>query len=295
MKMKKYLLCATMIFIFVVCLSIKASAQESSTYTGVIDSPWNTGTVTTNNQGNTTSDDSEFPRQLTVTSGNSGNSGQITLYGSGGSYYAASGAGGSYPHFGYKSTSNGMEVVCLSGLGVNAPPSSASCIRQDAWADEKNGYALGYILHTINSGSADATTKYYFAELLAMYYLHRNNQYPFGVSSYGSGSTLYKNIVNSSSNLVPGTGKTFMQIINGAIEYADSVVTAEISTSKGDNVNLKFTLNEEDGYYYSNTITITSNLSFNVKPSNSKFQVVKSGKKYTFKINKNTKVIVKCK
>ena len=184
-----------------------------------------------------------------------------------------------YPKFDFKKSESSGDVICLSGLTVEAPGLGVQC-RTTNWSDIKQSYGAGYILNLMYSSSASTNEKYYFSEILIEYYLgtlNFSNEAPHEFES---------RIVNDSSFKVPGTNKSFMEIVNGATSYANSVVAqaASIKVDGSNQANLTFTLNE-DGYYYSNQITIESNKSYgNVTPNNSKFTVIKDGNKYKFKI-----------
>lgn len=188
-----------------------------------------------------------------------------------------------FPHFGYKHDINNNDIVCLSGLSTSTPPYGTTCYKNN-WGTSKQGFAVGYILNEIYSGSASARIKYYFADLLVMYYVRNGS---FGHSRYdGTNPTrprLRNDIVNNDAFKIPGTNKSFKQIINEAKEYANSVPDTALTTiSTGSaTYNLNFTL--RDGYYYSNTITLTETPNIN----NPKFTFDKNGDKYTFKISES--------
>lgn len=179
----------------------------------------------------------------------------------------------SYPWVFHKITS-AADTICISGLGATSP-AGRNCTIKNSWSDAQKK-TIAYIINTVsgtNGGNQKLTNEqYYWAELLINYYL--------GTFSPGTGTYIYKNIIDN-SNYKIAANKSFKTIIDeakayGATTYND--VTLDVSGS-----NLDFTKNT-DGYYYSNEITISSNASYNVSLSNNKFEAVKNGDKYVFKI-----------
>ena len=194
-----------------------------------------------------------------------------------------------YPAFYYKTITDGGGIICLSGLNIVRPKAEDGACNLIEWDNPKQSYAVAYILDFIrNSGTANDQEKYYYQELIVFDYLGLldPNSDAYRGKSY---ETQVSNIINNVKNanrIIAGTGKTWNEILTAAAQTANNTDTSAASLTVNGNrtANLTFTLNE-DGYYYSNPVTITANTTVpSITPSNSKFKVDKSGNQYTFKI-----------
>lgn len=178
-----------------------------------------------------------------------------------------------YPYFHVKNSSYG-NIICVSGLGVNEPVANLSCTKT-SFTSANQDKGVAYIINTIIGPGGSATVsneKYYWLEVLINAYL--------GTYSPASGSYMSNNVINSDVKIA-GTGMTYNEIVNGAINYAKANYSSSLSADK---TNLSFTANS-DGYYYSEPVTITSSAAYSLTSlNNSKFSYDKNGDVYTFKI-----------
>ena len=187
-----------------------------------------------------------------------------------------------YPAFFYKVATDNKLMICLSGLNVYRPKSDdGQCTLSNNWGDKKS-YVVASIIDQINKGSASDHEKYYYQELIVFDYLGLLEE-TYTNDNYNTQARNLKNRVKNANKEIAGTGKTWAQILEAA-ENVD-ISPASITVNGGSSVNLTFVLNEEDGYYYSQPVTIESNTTIPaITPNNSKFEVTKNGKEYTFKI-----------
>ena len=182
-----------------------------------------------------------------------------------------------YPYFTIKQATIGgktVRAVCLSGMTYDRPAVNQTCTLDKNW-DANQSAAVGYIIKTIESGSGDEFQKTYLEENIVQHYL--------GVLVVGN--TEEKRRANNfitfyTKNKIPGTNMTLPQIVEAAKNSNKISITANDAKT----VNLKFEL-KEDGYYYSNPVTISSSEAYELGAvDNKKFEVVKNGNTYTFKI-----------
>lgn len=211
-----------------------------------------------------------FPASINITAQGGG----LTLNNSLSVVTGVNRADATYPWFHVKNSNEGR-VVCLSGLEVPAP-TSGTCTKTN-WSNSKDGYVLGYIAHIMGNGTSNGN--YYFQELLGLEYLGKLNK--------GEGSNFYNYIYGKSgiTHTIESTGKTFAQILTEAQNYANNVSEPSITVNNASTAAVTFTKNE-DGYYYSNTVSIRSSENYTLgTPTNSKFSVDNlGGNKYRFKI-----------
>ena len=180
-----------------------------------------------------------------------------------------------YPWFHIKNSDAGR-VLCLSGLSVNAPGSGVVCNYSSGWTNSKDSYAIAYIINTINNTNASSDLKYWWQEVLI-------NGYFGNLDKYDEGSRTYEYIINSDKTIL-STGKSYKKIMSDAKAYSNSDFSATITANNSKSVALTFTL-DDDGYYYSNKVTIASNTTYDMGSiTNSKFSYTKSGDSYVFKI-----------
>ena len=180
-----------------------------------------------------------------------------------------------YPWFHIKNSNEGR-VVCMSGLQVSAPGSGVECKFSSGWTDSKNSYAVAYIINTINKADASNDLKYWWQEILITGYLGT-------LKDYSKGSNMYEYVINSDKQIL-NTGKSYKKIIRDATAYSKRDFSTSITANNSKKVNLKFTL-ADDGYYYSDKVTIESNTTYDMgNLSNSKFSYTKNGDTYVFKI-----------
>jgi len=189
-------------------------------------------------------------------------------------------ADATYPWFHVKNSNKGT-VICLSGINVNTPSSGATCT-----LISDTNYGVAYIIDLINRSNGTANEKYYWSEVLVNGYLGTLEQLN------DTNSFMYTKIINDNSKKILNTNLSFSEIINEAKKYNSSVVTDPTITVEGKkSVDLVFTKNS-DGFYYSNPISISSNVAYDLGTlSNSKFSYEKNGNSYVFKI-KETDVTV---
>lgn len=185
-----------------------------------------------------------------------------------------------YPCFRHKTSDLG-DAICTSD-NDNPPKVGATCTVSSWPASVKNaGYGVARIIQIVTgteSGSKILTdAQYYWAEVLIKYY----------IGEYTPKETSYTqiNIINKGITLATSEGKnwTWNAIIDEAKSYANSIITPALNVSSN---NLTFTLSN-DGYYYSNKITISSDIELTPVLSNNKFSYDKTGNDYTFKIKED--------
>jgi len=177
-----------------------------------------------------------------------------------------------YPYFHVKNSSAG-NIICVSGLGENEPVSGLTC-NQVSWSDAKQAKGVAYIINTIIGTGGSATVsneKYFWSEVLINDYL--------GTYSPSDNSYMSINVINNSSVKIASTGKTYKEILSGATSYANADYSASLSANR---TSVTFTLSGD--YYVSTPVTITSSTTASVTLNNSKFETVKDGNTYTFKI-----------
>lgn len=180
-----------------------------------------------------------------------------------------------YPWFHIKNSNQGR-VLCLSGLSVNAPGSGVVCNYSSGWTNSKDSYAIAYIINTINNTNASSDLKYWWQEVLI-------NGYFGNLDKYDEGSRTYEYIINSDRTIL-NTGKSYKKLMSDAKAYSNSDFSTTITANNSKSVALTFTL-DDDGYYYSNKVTIASNTTYDMGSiTNSKFSYTKSGDSYVFKI-----------
>ena len=184
-----------------------------------------------------------------------------------------------YPWFHIKNSNKGR-VICLSGFNVSSAPSGSECSLNSSWSNTQDSYAIAYIIDTINKTSASEDLKYWWQEVLINGYYGKLEQ------EYKAGQRTYDYIIGS-SNKILNTGKTYRQLMTAAEAYGKSNFTPSIEVEDKSSANLTFTL-ADDGYYYSNKITIDSSESYTMgNISNSKFSYTKTGDSYVFKIKES--------
>ena len=179
-----------------------------------------------------------------------------------------------YPWFHVKNSNEGT-VICLSGTQVDAPGSGSTCELKSS-----SEYGVAYIIDLISKTNANDNEKYYWQEILVNGYLEtleqlRNPQ-----------SATYINIISQNDRKILNTGKSFSEIINEAKTYSNNAsIKANISVNGKKTIDLTFTKGN-DGYYYSNNVTITSNVVYEMGTiQNTKFTYDKNQDgTYTFKI-----------
>lgn len=180
-----------------------------------------------------------------------------------------------YPWFHIKN-SNAGRVVCLSGLDTPTPIPGVVCSHANDWTNSKDSYAIAYILDTINDTNASDDLKYWWQEVLITGYYGN-------LAKYQAGSRTYDKIINSDSTIL-NTGKSYKKLISDAVAYSNQDFSTSITANNSKNVTLTFTLGN-DGYYYSNAVTIASNTTYDMGSlSNSKFSYTNDGDTYVFKI-----------
>lgn len=180
-----------------------------------------------------------------------------------------------YPWFHIKN-SNAGRVVCLSGLDTPTPIPGVVCSYANDWTNSKDSYAIAYILDTINDTNASDDLKYWWQEVLITGYYGN-------LAKYQAGSRTYDKIINSDSTIL-NTGKSYKKLISDAVAYSNQDFSTSITANNSKNVTLTFTLGN-DGYYYSNAVTIASNTTYDMGSlSNSKFSYTNDGDTYVFKI-----------
>lgn len=180
-----------------------------------------------------------------------------------------------YPWFHIKNSTAGR-VLCLSGLSVNAPGSGVVCNYSNSWTNSKDSLGIAYIINTINATNASADLKYWWQEVLI-------NGYYGNLDNYKAGSRTYDYII-SSDRAILNTGKSYSKLMSDAKAYSNKDFSTSITANNSKNVSLTFTLGN-DGYYYSNGVTISSNTAYDMGSlSNSKFSYTKNGDSYVFKI-----------
>ena len=180
-----------------------------------------------------------------------------------------------YPWFHIKNSTAGR-VLCLSGLSVNAPGSGIVCNYSNSWTNSKDSLGIAYIINTINATNASEDLKYWWQEVLI-------NGYYGNLDNYKSGSRTYDYIIGSDRTIL-NTGKSYSKLMSDAKAYSNKDFSTSITANNSKNVSLTFTLGN-DGYYYSNAVTISSNTTYDMGSlSNSKFSYTKSGDSYVFKI-----------
>ena len=169
----------------------------------------------------------------------------------------------------YHKNSTGGQVTCISGLSHKRPEVGRTCDLVTNWSND-NKYGIGYIHHLLYNASGAAYEKYWWDNYLTLYYLGTLEDRFFRESI--------------SNKVILNTGKTFSQIITEARAYAANIPTSSITANGSKNTSVTFTLND-DGYYYSNEVTIVANDDYSMGPiNNTKFSYTKNGDKYIFKI-----------
>ena len=182
-----------------------------------------------------------------------------------------------YPYFHVKNSSKGT-VVCLSGIrDVNAPGENTSCTLETS-----TNHGVAYIINLIYGTAKTDNEKYYWTEVLVNGYLGTLEQLK------ETNSYFYLNIISKNDKKIMGTGYSFNEILQNAKKYENSVVKdPTITVDNKESVNLVFTKNN-DGYYYSNAVTINSNVTYDFGTlSNGKFSYTKNGNSYVFKIKES--------
>lgn len=181
-----------------------------------------------------------------------------------------------YPWFHVKNSNKGT-VVCLSGINVNTPSNGATCT-----LTSETNYGVAYIIDLINKSNGTANEKYYWTEVLVNGHLNKLEQLN------DTNSFMYINVINNNNKKILNTNLSFNKILTESKKYETSVMTNPTITVDGKkNVELIFTKNS-DGYYYSNPITISSNVTFDLGTlSNSKFTYDANGNSYIFKIKES--------
>ena len=206
-----------------------------------------------------------FPSTITV--GREGT--QISLNSSGNVISNASSDTG-YPWFHVKNSDSG-NIVCLSGIDSTVPTASTTCSLTSM--SSHDSYGVAYIIDLLTSTSGRDYDSYYWTELLTQQFLDKLKR--------GPGTNIYNNYISpSSTRTILNTGMTFSQIISAAESYASSGGSAYVNVSTN---TLTFTLNE-DGYYYSNEVSISPSSATLGTPSNSKFICSKNSGKVSCKI-----------
>lgn len=183
-----------------------------------------------------------------------------------------------YPCFWYKNSSSGT-AICSSGLGVDNPNENSIYKKDTSFSqNEKDRIVTAYIINLINKDSADLNTKFYWQEILVLGYLK---------GTLKKGTLVYNKIIAPQEPYtILNTGMTYKGIIEAAQAYYDNEkYKATISVDKQ---TVTFTKNE-DGNYYSDEITVTSNSEYSTPSlNNTNFEVIKTGtNKYKFKISKD--------
>lgn len=163
-------------------------------------------------------------------------------------------------------------LICLSGLDKNRP---ANYCRLKSGISANDAYGVGYILHLLNPDNEDnpdlATS--YWMETLVLGYLGNHERFDY-------------DSLNSSSDTILNTGKTYSEILNEAREYANKAGEYSGKNPPIDSRerSLTFTL-EDDGYYYSNAITVGSDLeTYTISDiDNSKYEFLEDQSKFRIK------------
>ena len=206
-----------------------------------------------------------------------------------------------YPTFRVKTYDSDTKYWhCLSGLAVQYPQNGVTCTLQqeyDSSWTEANAAATAYIINLLNSATCpsslstdstqchsngDTTTctvncteaKYYWKDTLILYAIDK-----FGYT-YGGTTYDYPSKVDNLSVFNLGKASTIVSTAKNVNTKTPTITpSAAITFSE---------YPSQDGYYYSNIITITpaNNTAFSVGgPTNSKFTLVSLGSnKYQFKI-----------
>lgn len=183
-----------------------------------------------------------------------------------------------YPWFHVKNSNKG-DIICLSGVTVDAPGSGTQCnlISSD-------NYGVAYIIDLISKTSASDVEKYYWTEILVNGYLGTLEQLNSPQSYF------YQNVIDDNNKKILSTKLSFSEIIKKAKNHNDGVVSnPTITVNGGKSIQLEFNETvDADGYYYSKPVQITSNVNFNLgNLSNSKFTYSKDGNSYIFKIKQS--------
>lgn len=181
-----------------------------------------------------------------------------------------------YPYFHVKNSTQG-NIICISGLDVSEPIPDLICKKSD-WS-QKNSLGAAYLINTIIGPGGSATVapeKYYWTELLINELI--GNFKP---------DSVFDTHVKSSEVKIAGTGKTYAQLLSAAKTYSNTSTQDSLSANVS---SLTFTLNEEDGYYYSNAVEITASSDYELSNlTNTNFEYQQTGNTYVFKI-KSSKI-----
>ena len=186
-----------------------------------------------------------------------------------------------YPYFTIKQATIGgktVRAVCLSGMRYARPAVNQTCTLDKNWTGEESA-VIGYIIKTIEAGSGNDFQKTYLEENIIQYYL--------GVLVVGNDTEKARanNFIRFyTDNNITGINMKLPALINAG--KASAANNVGITANGKDSLDLTFKLGE-DGYYYSDPVTIASANATRTtlgNISNSKFSYDKSGDKYTFKI-----------
>lgn len=162
------------------------------------------------------------------------------------------------PHFPVKhyngpSTNKNNNVYCTSGLFIEQPPEGKKC-HKISWSDDKDKYVVGYLIQKLHNENASFTTEgypqYYWSELIINSYLGTFN----GMRADGTAYDLKAGVIESSTYKVLDIA-TYQNILNEAQTYGSTA--GQVPTLTSSSSTLSFT-DGNDGYYYSNGITINT-------------------------------------
>ena len=179
-----------------------------------------------------------------------------------------------YAYFHLKNSTQGV-IICTGGK-IQFPTLNTVCsIDSNTNFSNANSKAVAYIIDTIYATSATDNEKYWWSEFLINMYLKADGY------NYTENTYTYKKIISDSNYKILSTGLTYNDIMENANNAANTTysdITLSVSSS-----TISFT-KANDGYYYSNELTINSNGNYDVVVNNNKFSSAKNGNKYVFKI-----------
>ena len=179
-----------------------------------------------------------------------------------------------YAYFHLKNSTEGV-IICTGGKIQFPLPNTVCSIDSNTNFSLDNSKAVAYIIDTIYATPATENEKYWWSEFLINMYLKTMGY------NYAEGSYTYNNIISNTNHKILSTGLTYDDIIKNANSVANTSYS-NVTLSASDST-LVFT-KADDGYYYSNELTINSNGNYDVTVNNDKFSYVKNGNKYIFKV-----------